>query len=46
MGKSFSDVWWFDPQNEGGATFSWPLLPADDTQVRTFAMDQALETHS
>jgi preprotein translocase subunit SecD len=44
MGKSFSDVVVSTPQNEGGATFSLAFTPRDDTQVRTFAMDQALET--
>ena len=44
MGKSFTDVVVSTPQNEGGADFSLAFTPRDDTQVRTFAMDQALET--
>jgi preprotein translocase subunit SecD len=44
MGKSFTDLVVSTPQNEGDATFSMAFTPRDDTQVRTFAMDQALET--
>jgi preprotein translocase subunit SecD len=44
MGKSFTDVVVSTPENAGDATFSLAFTPRDDTQVRTFAMDQALET--
>ena len=42
--KSFSDLTISTPRDASGATFSLAFQPREETQVRSFAMEQALET--
>ena len=44
MGRSFSDLIVSTPENATGAAFSLAYKPNEEAQVRTNAMDQALET--
>lgn len=42
--KSFSDLAISTPRDASGATFALAFQPREETQVRSFAMEQALET--